>query len=92
MDQQAKEENNLQVDSEFDAVPHEDDTEDIALEFTPDNYDHGHSKEFNRKVEEKALQLENQINTEEAAEEAHQKAVIDKMESDKMERVQNEVE
>ena len=39
-------------------VPHENDTEDIDIEQSPDMSDHSHSKEWNEKVNAKALELE----------------------------------
>lgn len=39
-------------------MPHENDTEDIADSVTPDNYNHGHSKEWNNLVEKKAKEME----------------------------------
>lgn len=39
-------------------IPHENDTEDIAEEVTPDNYDHHHTKEWNDLVQKKAKEME----------------------------------
>jgi len=39
-------------------IPHENDTEDIDIEQSPEMVDHSHSKEWNEKVNKEALALE----------------------------------
>lgn len=59
-------------------MPHENDTEDIAEATNPENYDHRHSKEWNRLVEKKAKEMEDleqiQINMKKKAKQAKEEA------------------
>jgi len=61
-------------------MPHERDTEDIADDVTPDNYNHKHSKEWNNLVEKKAREMEAeeaiQKNMKLKAKQAKQEAVV----------------
>jgi hypothetical protein len=41
-------------DENYMMMPHENDTEDIAMEVNPQNIDHAHSKAWNEQVERKA--------------------------------------
>jgi hypothetical protein len=41
-------------------MPHENDTEDITDAANPENYDHRHSKEWNKLVEKKAKEMEDE--------------------------------
>ena len=41
-------------------MPHENDTEDISDAVNPDNFDHRHSKEWNKLVEKKAKEMEDE--------------------------------
>jgi len=52
----------LQIDSN--RIAHEGDTDDIADEVNPSNYDSHHSKQWNDAVESKALELENEMKIE----------------------------
>ena len=82
---------NVQLDSESESdsdssddepmhvqMPHENDTEDITDAANPDNYDHRHSKEWNKLVEKKAQEMEDeeriQINMKKKAKEAKAEA------------------
>ena len=84
---------NVQLDSESDSdsdssdedpmniqMPHENDTEDITDVANPDNLDHRHSKEWNRLVEKKAQEMEDeekiQINMKKKAKQAKEEAVV----------------
>lgn len=58
-------------------IPHEDDTEDIATDLNPDNFDHRHSKEWNALVEKKALEMEQQEQIKENTKIAAKKAKED---------------
>lgn len=59
-------------------MPHENDTEDISDAVNPDNFDHRHSKEWNRLVEKKAKEMEDeeqiQINMKKKAKQAKEEA------------------
>jgi hypothetical protein len=48
----------------YNHISHEADTEDIADDVNPSNYDQHHSKEWNMAVEQKALELENEMKIE----------------------------
>lgn len=41
-------------------MPHENDTEDIAMEVNPQNNDRAHSKAWNEQVERKAKEMEDE--------------------------------
>ena len=56
---------------------HEDDTDDIAIELSPDSYDSKHSKQWNMAVEKQAKDLENQIQLEDNMKESAIKAKKD---------------
>ena len=60
-------------------MPHENDTEDIAGDVSPENYDHKHSKSWNELVEKKAQEMEDeekiQINMKKKAKQAKEEAV-----------------
>ena len=53
---------------------HDNDTEDIAEDVSPDMYDHHHSKMWNEAVSKKALELEQTMKIEENIEESKIKA------------------
>lgn len=53
---------------------HENDTDDIAEDVSPDMYDHHHSKMWNEAVSQKALELEQTMKIEENIEESKVKA------------------
>lgn len=46
-------------------ISHDKDTEDIADEVSPTNYDFRHSKAWNDEVDRQALEIENEIKIEE---------------------------
>lgn len=82
MDQQKLEDaTNLQLS--YNHISHADDTEDIADEVGPSNYDLHHSKAWNEAVDKKAQELENEMKIEEnmkiskkkAKEDAKKKAI-----------------
>lgn len=87
MDKQAQEDSmKVQID-QTGFMPHEDDTEDMALDQSPAAYDYHHSKQWNDQVNRKAVQIENEMKIEEntkiakkkAAELAKQKAAEDRI-------------
>lgn len=55
-------------------IPHENDTDDIALDVSPNNYDMHHSKAWNEKVNERALEIEREMKIQENMELAQKKA------------------
>lgn len=55
-------------------TPHENDTDDISLEQTPDGYDSHHSKLWNQMVNRKAVEIEQQMLIEENTKKAQEKA------------------
>jgi hypothetical protein len=61
-------------------MPHENDTEDIAEATNPENYDHRHSKEWNKLVEKKAKEMEDeeqiQVNMKKKAKQAKEEAAV----------------
>lgn len=69
-------------------IPHEYDTDDVTLEQGPDGYDHHHSKAWNMQVNQRALEIEHEMQIQEnmekaqaaAKEEAKRKAAIKKQE------------
>jgi uncharacterized protein YeaO (DUF488 family) len=60
-------------------MPHENDTEDIAGDVSPENYNHKHSKSWNELVEKKAQEMEDeekiQINMKKKAKQAKEEAI-----------------
>lgn len=87
MDQQAKEDKMAVQIGQSGMMPHEDDTEDMALDQSPAAYDYHHSKQWNDQVNKKAVQIENEMKIEEntkiakkkSAEMAKQKAAEDRI-------------
>jgi len=53
------------VQLSYNHISHETDTEDIADDVSPSNYDAHHSKAWNDAVEKKAIELENEMKIEE---------------------------
>lgn len=48
-------------DKVFVEMPHEDDTEDLAVSVNPEGYDHHHSKAWNQLVEQRATEMEQEM-------------------------------
>ena len=53
---------------------HEEDTDDIVIGLNPEGIDHHHSAQWNKMVNEKAVELEQQLKVEENIEQAQEKA------------------
>jgi hypothetical protein len=53
---------------------HGQDTDDIVIGLSPENYDHHHSARWNQVVNEKALELEQQMKVEENQEAIREKS------------------
>lgn len=73
-------------------TPHENDTDDISLEQTPDGYDNHHSKLWNQMVNHKAVEIEQQIQIEENMKKAAEKARQESLEKAEMERIKRKKE
>ena len=69
---QPKDDSFLQLSYSY--ISHDKDTEDIADEVNPTNYDFRHSKAWNAEVDKQALELENELKIEENMERSKQKA------------------
>lgn len=87
MDKQAQEDAMKIQIGQTGFIPHEDDTEDMALDQSPAAYDYHHSKAWNDEVNRKAISIENEMKIEEnmkiakkkAEEQAKQKAAEEKI-------------
>ena len=73
-------------------TPHENDTDDISLEQSPENYDNHHSKLWNQMVNHKAVEIEQQITIEENMKKAAEKARQESLEKAEMERLRRKKE
>ena len=62
----------VQLNSQI--IPHENDTDDIAVDVTPANYDIHHSKAWNEQVNNRALEIEREMKIADNMELAQQKA------------------
>lgn len=74
MDKQAQEDSMKIQIGQTGFIPHEDDTEDMALDQSPAAYDYHHSKAWNDQVNKKAQQIENEMKIEENTKIAKKKA------------------
>ena len=73
----------VQLSSEI--IPHENDTDDIAVDVTPLNYDSHHSKAWNEQVNQRALEIEREMKIADNMELAQQKAKEEaKIKADRM--------
>ena len=81
---------NLQLS--YNHVSHETDTEDIADDVNPSNYDAHHSKAWNDAVEKKALELENEMKIEDNMKLSQKKAKIDAKKKAEESKVKAEAE
>ena len=70
-------------------MPHEDDTEDMALDQSPAAYDYHHSKQWNDEVNRKAVQIENEIKIEENTKIAKKKSLAQAKTRAAEERIKN---
>ena len=64
-------------DKVFAQMPHEDDTDDLAVSVNPDQYDHHHSKRWNQLVEQRAEEMEQEMTITENLAKAEKKAAAD---------------
>lgn len=74
-DEMIEDSQNIQLS--YNHISHETDTEDIADDVNPSNYDAHHSKAWNDAVEKKALELENEMKIEENMKLSQKKAKAD---------------
>lgn len=87
MDKQAQEDAMKVQIGQTGFIPHEEDTEDMALDQSPAAYDYHHSKAWNDEVNRKAIAIENEMKIEDnmkiakkkADEQAKQKAAEEKI-------------
>lgn len=83
--QQASEDNLVQTD--YERIPHENDTDDVTTDNVDYQYNHKHSKGWNEEVNKKAMEIENEIKIEENMKLAQKKAAEDAKIKAEQERV-----